>query len=338
MSYSSAYNYTSLASSSADSSSIPMAATASEDNEIVHLEEENNTELPIQVDATGNSVEVDDDDDPRNPKRIRKLTSAVWKELTIVKLPNGTNMGQQTIVIGAQVPGSSSLSSVQNWKYDHAKIRELVHIIKGYLVQQLRMIAGQVMRDSNYKHLPSDDDWVRVEEVCSFLTLFNEVTNIISGSDYPTSNLFLPELWIIKELIYDKCLSEMAWMKDMAEKMQLKFDKYWGECNLLISIAVVLDPRIDFAYKAIYSRDEASNQRRILLDSLNDLYMEYVDAYTTTNLENLQPNDKLQSDGTKSVSSNSGKMAVLTGRSKFFEDLLLLQFAPIGVMICAIEI
>ncbi|OMO56195.1 putative Zinc finger, BED-type [Corchorus olitorius] len=136
-----------------------MAATATEDNEIVHLEEENNTELPIQVDAPGNSVEVDDDD-PRNPKRIRKFTSTVWKEFSIVKLANGTNMvecihcktqlkkakagtttqykrhlqgcfkrqvdlkGQQTIVIGAQASGSSSLSSVQNWKYDHAKIRE----------------------------------------------------------------------------------------------------------------------------------------------------------------------------------------------------------------------
>ncbi|OMO98765.1 putative Zinc finger, BED-type [Corchorus olitorius] len=68
-----------------------MAAIASEDNEIVHLEEENNTDLPIQVDAPGNSVEVDNDD-PRNPKRIRKLTSAVWKEFSIVKLANGTNM------------------------------------------------------------------------------------------------------------------------------------------------------------------------------------------------------------------------------------------------------
>ena len=37
-------------------------------------------------------------------------------------------------------------------------------------------------RDPNYKHLPSEDDWFRVEKVCSFLGLFNEVTNIISGN------------------------------------------------------------------------------------------------------------------------------------------------------------
>ena len=37
-------------------------------------------------------------------------------------------------------------------------------------------------RDPNYKHLPSEDDWFKVEEVCSFLGLFNEVTKIISGN------------------------------------------------------------------------------------------------------------------------------------------------------------
>ena len=37
-------------------------------------------------------------------------------------------------------------------------------------------------RDPNYKHLPSEDDWFRVEEVCSFLELFNKVTNIISSN------------------------------------------------------------------------------------------------------------------------------------------------------------
>ncbi|XP_039042324.1 zinc finger BED domain-containing protein RICESLEEPER 2-like [Hibiscus syriacus] len=62
-----------------------------------------------------------------------------------------------------------------------------------------------VQRDVSY--LSSDEDWMRVEEVCSFLALFNEVNNIISDSKYPTSNLFLPELWSIKELLMEKSLS-----------------------------------------------------------------------------------------------------------------------------------
>ncbi|MBA0735363.1 hypothetical protein Gogos_019218 [Gossypium gossypioides] len=41
-----------------------------------------------------------------------------------------------------------------------------------------------VQQDASYKYLPSDEDWVRVEEVCSFLALFNEVTNIISSKQF----------------------------------------------------------------------------------------------------------------------------------------------------------
>ncbi|MBA0562653.1 hypothetical protein Golob_007680 [Gossypium lobatum] len=29
----------------------------------------------------------------------------------------------------------------------------------------------------------------------------------------------------------------------MDDKMQIKFDKYWDECSLIISIVVILDPK-----------------------------------------------------------------------------------------------
>ncbi|XP_074336031.1 zinc finger BED domain-containing protein RICESLEEPER 2-like [Apium graveolens] len=47
------------------------------------------------------------------------------------------------------------------------------------------------------------------------------------------------------------------WIRAMGDKMQLKFDKYWEECNKLLTIAVVLDPRykmaiVSYAYKGMY--------------------------------------------------------------------------------------
>lgn len=33
------------------------------------------------------------------------------------------------------------------------------------------------------------------------------------------------------------------YMQAMPKKMKSKFDKYWGDCNLLIFIAAALDPR-----------------------------------------------------------------------------------------------
>ena len=44
------------------------------------------------------------------------------------------------------------------------------------------------IRDRNYVHCPSNDEWKRAEKMCEFLKPFNVMTNLISGSSYPTSN------------------------------------------------------------------------------------------------------------------------------------------------------
>ena len=74
---------------------------------------------------------------------------------------------------------------------------------------------------------------------------YNLIMSYISlvGFEYPTSNLFLPELYNVKKLLDEKYYAENGFMHSMVRKMKDKFDKDWGDCNLLISCAVVLDPR-----------------------------------------------------------------------------------------------
>ncbi|XP_068645163.1 zinc finger BED domain-containing protein DAYSLEEPER-like [Aristolochia californica] len=50
------------------------------------------------------------------------------------------------------------------------------------------------VREPTYDCLPSLDEWEKVEMVCEILEVFNVVINIISGSDYPTSYLYLSEV------------------------------------------------------------------------------------------------------------------------------------------------
>lgn len=50
-------------------------------------------------------------------------------------------------------------------------------------------------RDAGFVYVTSVEDWVKVKHVSEFLSVFNDVTNIMSGSEYPTSNLFLIEVW-----------------------------------------------------------------------------------------------------------------------------------------------
>ncbi|KAG6633675.1 hypothetical protein CIPAW_12G065500 [Carya illinoinensis] len=83
-------------------------------------------------------------------------------------------------------------------------------------------------RDQGFNYVPSVEDWTKVENVCQILAVFNEVTNIISGTEYPTTNLFLPEVWRIKEVLNKKSLDLNDYIRAMVVKMNTKFDKYWG--------------------------------------------------------------------------------------------------------------
>ena len=74
--------------------------------------------------------------------------------------------------------------------------------------------------------------------------------------------MFLPKLYNIKRLLDRNYLAENGFMHSMVMKMKDKFDKYWDDCNLLISMAAVLDPRnkiklIEWCFPMIYSRSDS---------------------------------------------------------------------------------
>jgi hypothetical protein len=55
--------------------------------------------------------------------------------------------------------------------------------------------------DQAFQWLVSPEEWEKVENVNQLLPIFIEVTNIVFSSEYPTSNLFLPEIWRMKEIL-----------------------------------------------------------------------------------------------------------------------------------------
>ena len=124
---------------------------------------------------------------------------------------------------------------------------------------------------------------MKVEKVCKLLEVFNLATHVISGNEYPTANLYLPEVWRIKQVIDIAVEDEDYFMREMAAPMKVKFDKYWGECNLLMAIASVLDPRCKFhvvniCFPLIYKPEDVAkeNMDKVMI-SLRVLYDVYVD-------------------------------------------------------------
>ena len=49
------------------------------------------------------------------------------------------------------------------------------------------------LHESQYKCLPHTDDWDLATEICGRLQIFHKVTELFSGTKYPTSNLFFSQ-------------------------------------------------------------------------------------------------------------------------------------------------
>ena len=173
-------------------------------------------------------------------------------------------------------------------------------------------------RDAGYNWLPSNEDWDRAEHVCNFLSFFEEVINVILGSEYPTVYIFLLEVWKIKEVLNEKSFDENDYISVMACKMKLKFDKYWGECNFVMAIAVVLDPQfkmtlINFSFPKIYQGFKVARNINRVHNALYQLYNEYVVDYTSSNVG--QSASK-STEGSSSVGGNNSKFKT-RGRMEF---------------------
>ena len=80
---------------------------------------------------------------------------------------------------------------------------------------------------------------------------------------YVTANSFFDEIFVIQESISHLSKSQNHLLKNMATKMEFKFDKYWGKgdkMNHLLYVAVILDPRkklkfLKFCFSEIYGNE-----------------------------------------------------------------------------------
>jgi len=133
--------------------------------------------------------------------------------------------------------------------------------------------------DGNFVHCPRHDEWSRLEKLCEFLRVFYEVTCAFSGSKYPTSNLYFPNVVRVRILLKEEMEKGDGFMKDMATRMYGKFEKYWAEFSTIMAIATILDPRYKFhfpewAFKRIYGADHVIGLS-LLKDKLFCLFDEY---------------------------------------------------------------
>jgi len=64
--------------------------------------------------------------------------------------------------------------------------------------------------DQKYTYAPSEEEWEKAEVLCRLLKVFKDATDVISGTKYPTSNLYFHLMWKIKLALQQEYSSKIV--------------------------------------------------------------------------------------------------------------------------------
>lgn len=161
-----------------------------------------------------------------------------------------------------------------------------------YLMLQTALLYKDVFfrlkqRESQYKHCPNEEEWEFAKEVCERLKIFYKVTEVFSGTKYPTTNLCFPNICDIRIALAEWLYCSSKVINLMASKMIEKFDKYWTVIHGVVGVAAVLDPRykmtvLEFYFDKLFgdkAAEEIEKVRRLCYELLSE-YQDRLDSRT----------------------------------------------------------
>ncbi|XP_024043240.1 zinc finger BED domain-containing protein RICESLEEPER 2-like [Citrus clementina] len=139
--------------------------------------------------------------------------------------------------------------------------------------------------EPQYKCLPSSEEWELAKQMLDYLRPFSKLTEMFSGTTYPTANLFFPLVCKMRIALKGWQTSDVPAVKNMADNMIGKFLKYWDEISGVLGMAVILDPRykmmlINYYYPKIYVVG-LENQLKRVRELCNEM-MNYYEAKSAT--------------------------------------------------------
>lgn len=151
-------------------------------------------------------------------------------------------------------------------------------------------------QDKNGRSLigpPTSQDWENCLHFSRFLRLFYEATLKFSASLFVTSNSYFHEMCVVCGKLIKWRASDKLMLKDMATKMMVKFDKYWGNIekqNQLLYVGVVLDPRYKLKFvtcclNKLYGEEEVNIIIASVRRCLSDLISHYSNELKLKNQE-----------------------------------------------------
>jgi Domain of unknown function (DUF4413) len=161
--------------------------------------------------------------------------------------------------------------------------------------------------DNNYIYYPTDDEWSRIGEIHEILKPFYTITNLFSGRDYPTANLYFENVWKVQILLSKLKDSPSMDIQEMVAEMRAKFDKYWGEYSCVLSFGVILDPRYKLGFVRYWFRKLHDEGKMVKIKfQFESMFKEYFDKiYRSTNPTRREENSAISQQSIDHSSSVS---------------------------------
>ncbi|KAK1421801.1 hypothetical protein QVD17_24433 [Tagetes erecta] len=203
------------------------------------------------------------------------------------------------------IPTSKALSLDVKTRWNSTYLMLNVAIIYKDVFKRLKQ------RDAQYNSLPSEKEWNLASSICQKLKIFHEVTELFSGTKYPTANKFFKSVYEIKFALDIWSLDDDQVIKDMANKMILKYNKYWSVIHGFMGVAAILDPRykltiMKFSFPKLYGSDEGAKAE---IEKHRKFMYELFEDYKTKGYENVR-----NQDHSRPTSNNN------TSESGLFDD------------------
>ncbi|XP_078153945.1 zinc finger BED domain-containing protein RICESLEEPER 2-like [Carex rostrata] len=214
--------------------------------------------------------------------KIDKCLTKIREGVKYLKKSPGRllKFGEHAKRVGIITSRSLCIDVKTRWNSTHRMLKSALYYKNAF--------NGYADRDSSFSEwVPDDSEWDKAEKVCKLLEVFVQATKIYSGTSYPTSNLFLAEMLNVKKAICDAYFDEDDFTREMSFAMYTKFEKYWGEVNVLMAVAAILDPRlktlsIKFCYKRLYPEVEVDSRVNDVLEKMRAIYEIYANEHATS--------------------------------------------------------
>lgn len=244
---------------------------------------------------------------------LKEINEAVVKVRETVKYCKGSQARKQrflTCVAHVELDSSRGLRQdvPTRWNSTYLMLENVLYYKKAFLHFQ--------KVDANYIHCPTNEEWGRIEKLFRFLKVFFDVTNVFSGTNYPTANVYFPNVLKIRLLLKEELENSDNFMHKMAARMNEKFAKYWTNFSIIMAVAVVLDPRfkyefVEWAFKKVYGEIEGTNELVKFKERLDYLYGAYVTEASTTTPRTRRRSSRQPNEEQVDVASDSFMMVTV---------------------------